>query len=297
MKLQENENLIVQSVAENCSFSGLPIKGQLYLTDKRLIFIRSKTGEIMIDISVHDIDKVSKYKFLFFITNGFVVYLKNGMEYTIAFGYYNYNKFISVLNKNGNIEIVQKPKHRWGLTIMISLGLIYFVVKPVFEKVNDSYQEMIFMSDPVEYIKEMDDLNDDPTWCPTDVGGYPNLNGQWYFYDDNRDCKYYLNLNITDNGTIGSYELHYKFDQDANFRIMSSGNFKVVNGKDQYGDNTILGVKEDTPESAYQYNYLGHIFSINNWTPGFCLRLGPYSDVHNNMFGEQMYKTTNKNQP
>jgi len=292
MKLNEDEKLVVKSVAQNCSLNGYPINGNLYLTDKRLIFVTSKTGETTIDIAVGEIEKISKYKILFFITNGFVLYLKNGMQYSIAF--WRYNQFISVLKKNDNIEIVQKSKHRWMATIILSFILGYFVVVPITESVIDSYNRIIFTSDPAKYIKSLEAIHDDPTWCPANVDGYPNLNGQWYFYDDNNDCKYYLDIEITDEGKKGLFKLSYKYDQESDFRIMSSGNFKVVYGKNQYGDNCILGVKEDTPESAYEYHYQGYIFSINDWTPGYCLRLGPFSDVHNSMFGEQMLKTSNK---
>ena len=106
MRLEENEKLIIETSAQNCSLSGFPINGKLYLTDRRLIFVTSKTGLTTIDIQVDEVTKISKYKILFFITNGFVLHLKNGMKYSLAF--WGYNKFVSKLNENSKIEFIKK---------------------------------------------------------------------------------------------------------------------------------------------------------------------------------------------
>jgi len=290
MKLNEDEKIIFKCSAQNCTNSEFSVKGQLYLTNKRLVFVASKTLETTMNIELDQLEKISKYKLLFFLNNGFVLYLKNGMEYSIAF--WQFSKLVALLSENHKIEITHKPRHRWLQTLILSVLISYFIIIPSVAAVIDTYKRYVFMKDPIGYVKTLQETNDNPTWRISSVGGYPNLNGQWQFYDDNNDCTYILDINLESD----IYKLKYKFDQSPNYQIMSSGKFKIVNGKDQYGDNHILGVKFNTSKSEYEYHCHSHIFSVNDWLSGYCLRLGPSSNVHNNMFGEQMSKISNKSE-
>ncbi len=292
IKLEDNEKIIVKCRAQNFTDSGSPINGTLYLTNTRLIFYSAKKESITMDIALSEIQGLGEFKLLFLFNHGVVIELKNGLKYT--YSTWSHKSITSYIKNVYSITRLKNSKHRWVANILLSAVLIYFVIVPLYNFAVDSYNSFVFKSDPVSYITKLETLNNDPTWSLVEGYGYPNLNGIWSFYDDNNDCSYYLYLRIKGaTHEDGKFILYYKFDQSSESKKMLSGDFKVVYGKDQYGDKNLLGVKSNTSESDYAYNYGGYIFSISDWQGGKCVRLGPSSNVHNDMFGEAMRKISN----
>jgi hypothetical protein len=119
-----------------------------------------------------------------------------------------------------------------------------------------------------------------------------NLNGEWAFKNDKEDETWWLQICCTEDAKNGTYILSRKPDSwgentdDQQTKTVSTGEFKLVEGYDIYGDKAYIGKNKTTGNAVFAITQIE-----NELAADWMLRISIIEDV---MFGKQMNKLSNQ---
>tara|TARA_B110001450_G_C17558565_1_gene455750 strand:+ start:80 stop:985 length:906 start_codon:yes stop_codon:yes gene_type:complete len=298
ISLNDNEKVILQK--NSSLLNGLSQKtGKLYLTNKRLIFEDKKNSSDIIYIKIEEIKSYKELRILLKFNTGIDVSLENGINYCFTLGL-GFKSFLSKLEevKGNTIPRETGVKHMWFPNIIFGGLILFWVIIPTVNFIGSSFDNIMYKLDPIGYIENVDKTNKDVSYdfeIDSEDFYYPNLHGEWGFYDSHNDKNFNLIIKLNENEfSQGNYEVWTKWDSDEKWKMEEEGKFEIGRSKDQYGDSNTLGYRVDDLKYKSDYNDRRYIFSVNSMVDGYGLRLGPRFEVWNSMFGKRMTKVSNK---
>lgn len=299
ISLNENEKIISKDYST--LLDGLSQKqGKLYLTNERLIFEDKKNSSNNIYIKLEEIRSYKELRVFLKLQQGFDIKLDSGINYCFSLGWWfsKVEKYLLKLEetKGSPLEKETEIKHFWLPNILFGLLIGWFVVIPTISFIGSSFNSMMYKLDPIGYIENEDETNNNvnKVWVSDNEDFYyPNLHGEWGFYDSHNDRRFNLRIKLKDYYT-GYYEVLTKWDSDKKWKMEEEGEFEIGLSKDEYGDSKTLGYRLDELKYKSDYHDRMYIFSVNSMVGGYGLRLGPKFEVWNSMFGKRMSKVNNK---
>lgn len=275
-------------------------QGKLYLTNERLIFENKKNSSNNIYIKLEEIKSYKELRLFLKLKQGFDIKLNSEINYcfSLGFGFGDVKKWLLKLEdtKGTPLEKETEIKHFWLPNIIFGLLIMWYVIIPTISFVGSSINSLLFKLNPIGYIENVDKTNNDVSYdfeIDNKDFYYPNLHGEWSFYDSHNDRKFNLRIKLKDYYT-GHYEVWTKWDWDKKWKMEEEGKFEIGISKDEYGDSQILGYRIDDLKYKSDFNDRMYIFSVNSMLGGYGLRLGPRFEVWNSMFGERMSKVDNQ---
>ena len=272
--------------------------GKLYITNERLIFEDSKNSSNNIYIQLSEIKSYKELKVFYKLTSGFEFHLDNGVQY--CFNLFGSKTLLLKLEevRGSSIEKNIGIRHHWLPNISLGGLVLWFVIIPTISFIGSSFNSMMYKLDPIGYIENVDKTNKDVSYdfeIDNEDFYYPNLHGEWGFYDSHNDKNFNLIIKLNENEfSQGNYEVWTKWDSDEKWKMEEEGKFEIGRSKDEYGDYQTLGYRVDHLKYKSDYHDRMYIFSVNSMVGGYGLRLGPRFEVWNSMVGERMSKMSNK---
>ena len=292
--IKEGEKVIAAKFCNH--LDGLSQKqGKLYLTSSQVIFEDKKNTSNNIAIALSEISSCQEVKVFNILTFGFQLHLDNGIQH--CFSLFRSKDFLAQIENVLGESIRKSPdvKHHWLANIVLGLVVGWFVIIPAVKGVAQAVNTIRYNLDPVAFIENSRHTIDDVRYrfdLDSDQLSYPNLHGEWAFYDSHSDKSWSLNIEL-EKSNRGKYVLWYKWDGDESWKREEKGDFEVGFSKDQYGDSRLLGYNRKDLKFKSDSNDRNYLFSAVPMGSGLGLRLGPSFGVWNSMFGVRMRKVSN----
>ena len=109
--------------------------------------------------------------------------------------------------------------------------ILFWVIIPTVNFIGSSFDNIMYKLDPIGYIENVDKINKDVSYdfeIDNEYFYYPNLHGEWGFYDSHNDKNFNLTIKLNENDFYqGNYEVWTKWDSDEKWKMEEEGKFEI----------------------------------------------------------------------